>query len=52
MNVNAQIVPWAPEVFSRVRWGTSFRGSFRRPQATRVQPKAEDTSGEAFRAVT
>ena len=48
MNVNAQIVPWVPEVFSRERWGASFGGSFHRPQATRVRPKAEATSGEAF----
>ena len=37
-------LPWVPAVFSRVRRGASFRW----PQAaTHVQPKAEDTSGEA-----
>ena len=32
------MVPWVPEVFSRVRRGASFR-----------RPQAEDTSGEAAR---
>ena len=35
------LLPWIPEVFSRVRRGASFR-----------RPQAEDTSGEAARKNT
>ena len=47
-NLNRVLIPWVPEVFSRVRRG-AFGGCRVGLRPTCLRPKAEETSGEAPR---